>query len=271
MPKKKHPEHVNHERWLVSYADFITLLFAFFVVMYAISQADLAKLQKVAKSIRAAFGGGGGQDSFIDVEGTGGGKTVTPFDEWPESGGRMANLPAGKTHTAAEPDTNLQELKELLEETISVEVGVAEFNENLEIYYDRDALVLKLAVKNIFAEGSAEIENDIQPLVEKIGSIVTSHSKKIFRIEGHADLSEVRTKKYATSWELSSARSASVARLWVDRFQINPARMGIVGYGHYRPLTKDRSHLSKSSNRRVEVVITRVDFKEDLNRLRESN
>ncbi len=261
MRKKKHPEHVNHERWLVSYADFITLLFAFFVVMYAISQADLAKLQKVSKSIREAFGGAGGQDSFIDLEGSGGGKSVVPFEDFPETGGRIPDMPAGKTHTAAESDSTLQNLKEKLEESISIEVGVAELRENIEVYYDRDALVLKLSVKNLFSEGSAEVESDLIPLIEKVGMIVVSQTNKLFRIEGHSDLSEAKTARYANSWALSSARAATVAQIWMSRFSLNPARLGVAGYGHYRPASKERTLMGKASNRRVEIVLSSVDFK----------
>src|SRR3990172_12940214 len=100
MPKK-HPEHVNLERWLVSYADFITLLFAFFVVMYAISQADIAKFKKVAASIKAAFASAG-PVGMVDLGGNAGGQTANVMENLPSQGGRVLNLPAGKTHTQAD-------------------------------------------------------------------------------------------------------------------------------------------------------------------------
>src|SRR5206468_13026985 len=98
--RKKHPEHVNLERWLVSYAHFITLLFAFFVIMYAISQADVSKFQKVSASIKAAFSAAG-PVGMIDLGGNSGGNTANPLDNIEVPGGRVMNLPAGKTHTAA--------------------------------------------------------------------------------------------------------------------------------------------------------------------------
>src|SRR4051812_5524373 len=107
MRKKKH-DHVNHERWLVSYADFITLLFAFFVVMYAISQSDMAKFKKFSAGLRSAFSVG--PVGMIDLGGNTGGNTASPFENAEPAGGRMLNLPAGKTHTASDPDPQLQEI-----------------------------------------------------------------------------------------------------------------------------------------------------------------
>src|SRR6266576_1509892 len=97
--KKKKEEHVNHERWLVSYADFITLLFAFFVVMYAIAQADLAKFRKVSESLRKAFKVAGGP-ALVDMQGASGGATLNQFESAVPSGGRALDLPAGKANTA---------------------------------------------------------------------------------------------------------------------------------------------------------------------------
>ena len=96
--RKKHPEHANHERWLVSYADFITLLFAFFVIMYAISQADIAKFRKVSASMKRAFSAAG-TAGFVDTGGASGGDTVNPFEAEEPKGGRAIGLPAGCAKT----------------------------------------------------------------------------------------------------------------------------------------------------------------------------
>src|SRR3954471_6502124 len=129
--RKKHPEHVNLERWLISYADFITLLFAFFVIMYAISQADIAKFKKVSASLKAAFSSGAPAGT-VELEGASGGETVAPFEDLTKPAGRPQDLPAGKTNTAADPDPGLQSLKELLEETISLELGVTDLSDTMQ-------------------------------------------------------------------------------------------------------------------------------------------
>src|SRR5476649_896168 len=90
---KKHPEHVNLERWLVSYADFITLLFAFFVILYAISRADIQKFKAVSESLRAAF-----NSDFVDQQGKSGGKDLNQFEETMPVGGMVMDMPAGKSN-----------------------------------------------------------------------------------------------------------------------------------------------------------------------------
>src|SRR6185437_674227 len=133
--KKKHPEHVNLERWLVSYADFITLLFAFFVILYAISQADVSKFKKVSQSIRSAFEASG-PAGMIDVGGQSGGPTANPFDVMQSQQGRILNMPAGKTNTASSPDADLKDMKEALQESISLELGATDISDKVQMYYD---------------------------------------------------------------------------------------------------------------------------------------
>jgi chemotaxis protein MotB len=251
--KKKHPEHVNLERWLVSYADFITLLFAFFVIMYAISQADVAKFKQVSASIRAAFAASG-PVGMVDLQGNAGGNTANPFDSPEYHGGRVTNLPAGKTHTAADPDPELQEMKDLLEETVSLELGVADFADKVQMQYDSRGLIVRLAAKDFFDEGAVEIRPDLRPVLDRIGRVL-SRTKRLFRIEGHSDIGESKTQGYASGWELSSARAAWLAKHWIKRFEIDPMRLGIVGYSHYRPVSKGKDEWSRAKNRRVEVII----------------
>ena len=130
----------------MSYADFITLLFAFFVIMYAISQADMARLKKVSSSLRKAFGATGplGQ---VDLDGKGGGDSFNMFEEeMAPPGGRIQELPAGKTNTAADADPELQGLKEKLEESISLDLGQSEKTDTLQLVFDSRGLVVRLAL-----------------------------------------------------------------------------------------------------------------------------
>jgi chemotaxis protein MotB len=251
--RKKHPEHVNLERWLVSYADFITLLFAFFVIMYAISQADISKFKKVSASIKAAFSAAG-PVGMIDLNGSSGGQTANPFETIEAPGGRTMNLPAGKTNTASDPDPEIQNIKELLEQTISMEVGVADVADKLSLMYDSRGLVLRLSAKDFFAKGDVDVRQDMQPVLDRIGRVLAT-TKKLVRVEGHTDASEANTPGYASDWELSAARAAWVVKYWVKRFGVDPSRFGAAGYGHYRPVTEKRDPFSQAKNRRVEIII----------------
>src|SRR4051812_48297446 len=141
--RKKHPEHVNLERWLVSYADFITLLFAFFVIMYAMSRADLSKFKKVSESLHKAFSTG--PAGMVSLGGLSNGVSVNQFDAPESRGGRALDLPAGKTNTSASSDPKLQEVKELLEESITLELGATEVSDKLQMQFDSRGLVVRVA------------------------------------------------------------------------------------------------------------------------------
>ncbi|MBI4925991.1 MAG: flagellar motor protein MotB [Bdellovibrio sp.] len=251
--KKKHPEHVNLERWLVSYADFITLLFAFFVIMYAISQADLSKFKKVSQSIRAAFSAAG-PVGMVDLGGSSGGNTANPLENPEIPGGRVINMPAGKTNTAGDPEPGLQEVKELLEETISLELGVTDLSEKMQMQFDSRGLIVRLAAKDFFDHGAVDVKPDLLPLLDRMGKVLL-RTRRLIRIEGHTDPSEASTKNYPSDWELSSARAAWVAKYWLGRFEFDPKRLGIAGYSHYQPLTQSTHEWGKASNRRVEIIV----------------
>ena len=251
--RKKHPEHINLERWLVSYADFITLLFAFFVIMYAISQADISKFKKVSASLKAAFAAAG-PVGMIDLGGKSGGETANAFEAMEPPGGRAMNLPAGKTNTAGDPDPQLQEMKELLEESISLELGVTEISDRMQMIFYSRGLVVRLAAKDFFEHEDVEVRPDLRPILDRIARIV-SKTKRLVRIEGHTDPSEANTQGFASDWELSAARAAWVAKYWLRRFDVDPKRVGIAGYSHFRPLSQSDHEWGRATNRRVEIII----------------
>lgn len=251
--RKKHPEHVNLERWLVSYADFITLLFAFFVIMYAMAKTDSAKFAKVAASIRSAFNAAG-PVGMIDIGGMSGGHTANNFDIEESPGGRALNMPAGKTNTAADPDPQLQEMKDLLEETVSLELGATDASERMQLLFDSRGLIVRLAAKDFFDEGQVEVRQDLRPILDRIGRVIAK-SKRLARVEGHADRNEARTRGYASAWELSAARAAWVVNYWMARFEIEPRRLAVAGYSYFRPLTEGTSAWDRSKNRRIEIII----------------
>ena len=253
MKKRKH-EHVNLERWLVSYADFITLLFAFFVVMYAISQADLSKFRKVAAGMSKAFNGDSGGAGAVQSDGNAGGNTVNLMDQVQPPGGRVLDMPAGKTNTQTDANDDLQKTKELLEESISLETGVTEMSDKMQILYDSRGLIVRLAVKDFFPEGEVEVPQDLRPLLEKIGRVLNKN-KRLIRIEGHTDSSEAKTPGFPSDWELSASRAAWVARYWIARLGMDPRRVAIAGYGHFRPLTQSKEEWFRGGNRRIEILV----------------
>jgi chemotaxis protein MotB len=194
---------------------------------------------------------------MIDTGGGSGGQTANPFEAPEIPGGRVNDMPAGKTNTAADPDPELQEMKELLEESVSLEMGSTESDNKLQMQFDSRGLIVRLAVKDFFDEGEVEVQPDLRPVLERIGRIVMK-TRHLVRIEGHTDKAEASIAPksgYASDWELSAARASWVVKYWVKRFDLDPSKIGIAGYSHHRPLASGDDQWSRSKNRRIEVII----------------
>ena len=250
--RKKHSEHVNLERWLISYADFITLLFAFFVVMYALSEENKSKFEKVAVSVRAAFGSG--PAGMIEVGANSGGPTLNPFENVDSASGRLMNMPAGKVNTAADPEPSLQEMKELLEESVSFEIGSTEVADHLQMQFDSRGLVVRISAKDFYNSGAIEPKVDLRPILDRIGRVI-SQTQHLVRFEGHADRAEQVPSGFVSHWEFSAARAAWVAQYWMKKFDLKPEQVGVAGYSYFRPLSEGSSPMDHAKNRRVEIII----------------
>lgn len=226
MRRKKHGDHANHERWLVSYADFITLLFAFFVVMYALSMENLAKVKAAAESIRKAFGGP------ASVNGINAGKGSAMID--PRCETRIS--PFDSSPAGLDPSGELAKMQGQFREAASLESGSPDLAESLDMHVDRRGLVVRLSARDFFAKGEVKVRTDLLPLLDRIGRVLAGTSRQ-FRVEGFADSGERKPGPgYASDWELSAGRAAWVAKYWIARYEIDPARVGVGGYGHHRPL-----------------------------------
>lgn len=253
MRRRRFSDHVNVERWLISYADFITLLFAFFVVMFALSEENKSKFEKVALSMRAAFGGAP-PAGMIEMGGSSGGNTLNAFQVLEPSAGRVMNLPAGRVDTAADPDPSLQGLKDRLEESISFEMGSTEIAEQLQVMFDSRGLVIRVSVKDFFKAGAIEAVPELRPILDRMGRIISQTHHSV-RFEGHADASEKLPPGYATDWEFSAARAAWMAQYWMKKFNLNPSQVGVAGYSHFKPLSEGKDEMSRAKNRRVEIIV----------------
>ncbi|MGE4232932.1 MAG: flagellar motor protein MotB [Bacteriovoracia bacterium] len=248
MPKK-HPEHVNLERWLVSYADFITLLFAFFVILYATSKTDAAKFKAVADSIKAAFSA-----DFVDQAGKSGGKTLNQFDETLPLGGLVMDMPMGKTNIKVPDNAELKRLADILEESLSYELGITDIAEKMQLIYDDRGLVVRLTAKGFYEPGSAIVRKDSLPMLDQMAKVLKTVRKQI-RVEGHTDNSKPGNGKFQTNWELSTARAAWLVRYLIKKFHFNPKQLSAAGYAEYRPVASNDRPEGRERNRRIEIVV----------------
>ena len=249
--KKKPPEHENLERWLVSYADFITLLFATFVVLYALAQVDATDFAKLEESLKNAFSQSGtlfdGQQAIMDG-------SDSLFDQ------QQANsfIPSLMLEYIS-PKYEEESFREI-EETIETLTKAGELDGITSKITDK-GLLLTFDDKYLFAPASAYLDSDAKKLLDKIGVLICKkfvlHS---MRVEGHTDSDPISSSQYPSNWELSAARASSVVRYLIGRFKFAPSLFSAIGYADTRPLETAISP-KDPANRRVEILILKNKYK----------
>jgi chemotaxis protein MotB len=229
MRKKKHPEHVNHERWLISYADFITLLFAFFVVMFAVSQVDSNKMGRFTESFSKAVG--------IDV--------------FPESGRGL--LPSSTEGLLGPPrSTEKSQGAEIGRLQTALQRARASAPE-LQVVELHGEIVLRLPVSFAFESGDCALKPTARPLLEKIAEVVRERPVDV-RVEGHTDNRPIQTPRFHSNWELSTCRATAVV-LELARDRMDATRLSASGYGEFHPLASNDTPAGRAQNRRVDIVL----------------
>lgn len=248
MAKKKKPEeHENLERWFVSYADFMTLLFATFVVLYALSQINVNEFKKVEESLKKAFS----VQSILD-----GGSGVMSSGE-SVLDASAANSMIDSLMMEYISQRYEQESYDQIKKEIEDMAKSGELN-GVSATIDDRGLVITITDKGIlFQSGSAELSKNAEKVLETIGKlIVQKFAMHAIKVEGHTDSVPISGGKYPSNWELSSARASSIVRYLINKFKILPDLMSAVGYADTRPVeTGKNADIAK--NRRVEIVVQR--------------
>lgn len=258
--KKKHEEHENHERWLVSYADFITLLFAFFVVMYSVSSVNEGKYRVLSESLNAAFSDptrsmdpvqvGQISRTTYSIEKL---QRTSPVDlqmpglPLPRLRGGEAGQARGKAAGAA-----LEQVSKELRHAMSslIDQGMIKVSGN------ETQVEVEINTEILFHSGSATLAPGSIPVLQAVAGILQPFPNDIL-VEGHTDSIPVSGGRYESNWELSASRSASVVRLFAAS-GIAPIRLAATGYGEYRPIADNETVEGRSKNRRVVLVIPAV-------------
>lgn len=244
MSKKKHheEEHVNHERWLVSYADFITLLFVLFVVLYSMSKADVVKFEQLRASLNRAFNVGvlDGDDGNSINRGSGGSSPVSFVEQ--------ALMQSGKPNPGPVIST-MEELRAALREIPDSPAS----REGVQVGVNREGVVISLSGNVLFDSGRADLKPEGLDIVDVLAARLVGMPNEI-RIEGHTDDVPITTALYPTNWELSSARATTVARYLSER-GVPPGRLIAAGFGEFRPVAPNDTRDGRARNRRVDIVI----------------
>jgi len=254
--RKRPPVHANHERWLVSYADFITLLFAFFVVLYASAQVDQRKVGKLALAIQVAFQELGvfpvsNTKVPIDMNEPMPFSTVQAVENAKRNTevGRVASPPLDVL-SAASQEANLSALQSELQQALQNEIAI----HSVALHQESEGLVISLREFGFFNSGSAGLRPSAMPVLDRIASILSIRTCRL-RIEGHTDNLPIHTARMASNWELSTARSTELARLLIVRYSFAPQRLSAAGYAEYHPIASNQTAQGRAQNRRVDLVI----------------
>ena len=246
MGKKKHPEHVNHERWLVSYADFITLLFAFFVVLFASSQSDKKKQTQLAAAMQSAFTPLGTFDAHSKTP------PLTDINAAAVTNSTPAALAPPLPCTSTE---TLEETKTRLTKLVAEEIAEGRLpSGGMTMRVTPDGLVISLHEAGFFPSGSAEVRAASIPMLSILAKTLPPGS---LRVEGHTDNVPIHTAQFASNWELSTARSTAIARLLLEHGPINPANLSAAGYAEFHPVASNATEDGRAQNRRVDVILLR--------------
>lgn len=234
--KKEKPD--NHERWLLTYSDLITLLMIFFVIMYASSNLDASKYKQISESFKVAMGGG---KSIIGKEDA---ASIT-----------VDSNPVNTDLQAKEEQQKLEELKKQVDKYLEK----SGMKDSVSTEIDERGLVVSIKDTLFFDTGKAEIKPDIQKKIVDLGKILNQLNNYI-RIEGHTDNVPIKNQEFSSNWQLSCERAANVTELLIEKCNIPPQKLSAVGYGEYRPIFNNTTEDGRARNRRVNIIIVNSKF-----------
>lgn len=255
MAIKKVPEkEANAERWLVSYADFITLLFAVFVVLYAMGQSDKQKVEEIMKSIQQSFG-------MATAGATAPKINVIPSQEVsviPSLKPEIKVNPMGRTRSgqgkSRAEEKDFRHIKSAVEAYL-VKQG-AQSKVTLEI--TRRGLIVSLKEAGFFNSGQAVIKPEAYELINTIAEVMTQYNNPL-RLEGHTDNLPISTPQFPSNWELSTARATNGLKYLLKNFDVDANKISATGYAEFRPIADNATAEGRAKNRRVDLVMLSAD------------
>ncbi len=253
--KRRHEEHVNHERWLVSYADFITLLFAFFVVMYSISSVNEGKYRVLSDTLTDAFLKSAQSLDPIQIGERARSPLPTPGEfasPQPPEVQQVAPIepPPPTPQTATAPETPmLPEIEQALKSSLRGFID----QDLVSVVQTERGIEVEMKSKMLFESGSAHLSRAALKALRGVAEIIRPLRNEI-HVEGHTDNVPISTISFPSNWELSAARAASVVHFFT-RLGVSPERIAAIGYGEFRPIADNSTEEGRQRNRRVALVI----------------
>ena len=230
--KKEHSEDHVDESWLLPYSDMLTLLVALFIVMFAMSQVDKAKLQKVSSQFNIIFAGGNG---------------IMQSDS-----GTIASIdPSSSSASSIEQDTMTS-----IKSTLDKEISNNGYSDQIKVAVNKEGLDISIEAVALFTSGDAAVLNNVTPLLLKISSMLKNLNNDI-KIAGYTDNKPINNLKFRSNWDLSSIRAINVMTYMVNKGGLNPKNVSIQAFGEYNPKYDNLTEASRAKNRRVEIFVAR--------------
>jgi chemotaxis protein MotB len=275
-------EHENEERWLLTYADMLTLLFALFMVLFSISSVNISKYQVLQQSLKAAFSGSilpggrailssGSESTSAHTPATAEVPSIVPLVPTPTS--RSSSSTGSANPAAAKPMTSaqLQAALNSMSASISEQDSFVKLKEKLDAYakahgfgnkvqtvIERRGLVVRVLTDNLlFDSGSATLQPGADQLLDEVAQLLNLDPTHPITVEGHTDNQPIATAEFPSNWELSTARATNVVRFLISR-GVDRYRLGAVGYADLHPIASNATAAGRGQNRRVEIVLMRL-------------
>jgi len=236
--RRRREEHTNHERWLVSYADFMTLLFALFVVLFASSHHDRKTIESVSKAVKNGFqemGAFSSSDSAADDS-----RIIGPTST---GEARPSTVPANA-------GIDMIELQKKLHKALGKEIE----RQEVVLRMTPEGFVVSLHELGFFDSGEAQLMPGAGDKIKRIAKVLMQYGLDM-RVEGHTDDVPIHNAAFASNWDLSSARAMAVAMMLLNESGVDPKRMSIAGYGQYHPVASNDTPEGRRANRRVDIVV----------------
>jgi chemotaxis protein MotB len=283
-------EHENEERWLLTYADMLTLLFALFMVLFSISSVNISKYQVLQQSLKAAFSGSilsgghailqsGSESTAQHVPATSAVPSIVPLVPTPTSRSSSstgaANTPAAKAALAAnaKPLTNAQlqaalnsmsasvaeqENFKALQKRLNEYAKAHGFSAQVQTVIERRGLVVRvLTDKLLFDSGQATLQRAGDPLLEEVATLLNVDKSHPITVEGNTDNQPIATSQFPSNWELSTARATTVVRFLIAH-GVSAERLAAAGYAALHPVDSNATTAGRARNRRVDIVLMRL-------------
>ncbi len=260
--KHKHEEHANHEAWAIPYGDLITLLLAFFVVMYAVSSVNEGKYRVLADSLSSALGGpprslkpiqiGDKPEKGTQTESMFNTVTLRGFEQ--ERSGIAANTPGARMGgDSTDPGSSDAESLRQMADEVQTAMGDLIDQQLVIVHRNEQWLEIEINTDILFPSGVAQISPTARPVLARLAEVLKPFPHKL-RIEGHTDNMPISTVAFPSNWELSAARAATVVHLFMQE-GVDAHRMTVAGMGEFHPVAGNDTPQGRDRNRRVVIVV----------------